>query len=142
MSTISGGFGGCGRTLLASFRKIQGLPISNIVKTADCTIIIISNFYLAASSHEIFLRVGGIEGMRGLGALQRHQLPHLPCKNPGSATVYDCFVLSLCKAVTTEPGLLNTVAHAVCMQSRSVCYGSTCTLGCHALSYNVIFLIL
>jgi len=33
-------------------------------------------FYLAASSHEIFLRVGGREGMKGLGALQRHQLPH------------------------------------------------------------------
>ena len=43
-------------------------------------------FYLAASSHEIFLRVGGREGMKGLGALQKHQLPHLPCKNPGSAT--------------------------------------------------------
>ena len=25
--------------------------------------------------------------MKGLGALQRHQLPHPPCKNPGSATV-------------------------------------------------------
>ena len=61
---------------LASFRKIQGLPISKIVRTADSTIIIITNFYLAASSHEIFLRVGGREGMKGLGALQRHQLPH------------------------------------------------------------------
>jgi len=65
---------------LASFRKIQGLPISKIVRTADSTIIIITNFYLAASSHEIFLRVGGREGMKGLGALQRHQLPHPPCK--------------------------------------------------------------
>jgi len=37
-------------------------------------------FYLAASSHEIFLRVGGREGMKGLAALQRHQLPHPPCK--------------------------------------------------------------
>jgi len=46
------------------------------VRTADSTIIIITNFYLAASSHEIFLRVGGREGMKGLGALQRHQLPH------------------------------------------------------------------
>jgi len=44
---------------LASFRKIHGLPISKIVRTADSTIIIITNFYLAASSHEIFLRVGG-----------------------------------------------------------------------------------
>ena len=74
---------------LASFRKIQGLPISKTVRTADSTIIIITIFYLAASSHEIFLRVGGREGMKGLGALQRHQLPHPPCKNPGSATV--CF---------------------------------------------------
>jgi len=24
--------------------------------------------------------------MKGLGALQRHQLPQPPCKNPGSAT--------------------------------------------------------
>jgi len=32
------------------------------------------------------LRVGGREGMKGLGALQRNQLPHPPCKNPGSAT--------------------------------------------------------
>jgi len=51
------------------------------VRTADSTIIIIiTNFYLAASSHEIFLRVGGREGMKGLGALQRHQLPHLLAK--------------------------------------------------------------
>ena len=73
---------------LASFRKIQGLRISKIVRTADSTIIIITNFFLAASSHEIFLRVGGREGMKGLGALQRHQLPHPPCKNPGSATAH------------------------------------------------------
>ena len=71
----------------ACFRKFHGLPISKIVRTADSTIIITTNFYLAASSHEIFLRVGGREGMKGLGALQRHQLPHPPCKNPGSATV-------------------------------------------------------
>ena len=56
------------------------------MRTADSTIIIITNFYLAASSHEIFLTAGGREGMKGLGALQRHQLPHPPCKNPGSAT--------------------------------------------------------
>jgi len=67
---------------LASFRKIQGLPISKIVRTADSTIIIITNFYLAASSHEIFLRVGGREGMKGLGALQRHQLPQPLAKIP------------------------------------------------------------
>jgi len=46
------------------------------VRTADLTIIIITNFYLAADSHEIFLRVGGREGMKGIGAFQRHQLPH------------------------------------------------------------------
>ena len=81
-----GGAGGAAAPPLASFGKIHGLPISKRVRTADSTIIIITNFYLAASSHEIFLRVGGREGMKGLGALQRHQLPHPPCKNPGSAT--------------------------------------------------------
>jgi len=60
---------------LASFRKIQGLPISKIVRTADSTVII-TDFHLAASSQEIFLRVRGREGIKGLGALQRHQLPH------------------------------------------------------------------
>ena len=63
---------------MASFRKIQGLPISKIVRTADSTVIIITDFYLAVSSLEIFLRVRGREGMKGLGALQRHQLPHPP----------------------------------------------------------------
>ena len=63
---------------MASFRKIQGLPISKIVRTADSTVIIITDFYLAASSHEIFLKVRGREGMKGLGALQRHQLPQPP----------------------------------------------------------------
>ena len=67
--------------------KIQGLLISKI---ADSTIIIITNFYLAAGSHEIFLRVGGREGMKGIGAFQRHQLPHTPCKNPASATDVLC----------------------------------------------------
>ena len=87
---FSGGFrgdaGGAAAPPLASFRKIHGLPISKTVRTADSTIIIITNFYLAASSQEIFLTVGGREVMKGLGALQRHQLPHPPCKNPGSAT--------------------------------------------------------
>jgi len=36
-----GGFGECGLTPLASFRKIQGLPISKLVRTADSMIIII-----------------------------------------------------------------------------------------------------
>ena len=58
--------------------KFHGLPISKTVRTADSMIIIITNFYLAASSHEIFLTVGGREGMKGLGALQRHQRPHPP----------------------------------------------------------------
>jgi len=78
--------------------KIQGLLISKIVRTADSTIIIITNFYLAAGSHEIFLRVGGREGMKGIGAFQRHQLPHPPCKNPASAT--DRFVsASHCRCI-------------------------------------------
>jgi len=71
-----GGAGGAAAPPLASFRKTQGLPISKTVRTADSAIIIITNFYLAASCHEIFLTVGGREGMKGLGALQRHQLPH------------------------------------------------------------------
>ena len=83
-----GGCGGAAAPPLASFRKIQGLPISKIARTADSTIIIINNFYLAASSHEIFLRVGGREGMKGLGALQRHQLPH-PRTPPKSATGWE-----------------------------------------------------
>jgi len=87
VADLGGSAGGAAAPPLASFRKIQGLPISKIVRTADSTIIIIiTNFYLAASSHEIFLTVGGREGMKGLGALQRHQLPPPPCKNPGSAT--------------------------------------------------------
>ena len=81
-----GGCGGAAAPPLAFFRKIQGLPISKIVRTADNTIVIITDFYLAASSHEIFLRVRGREGIKELGALQRQQLPHPPCKNPGSAT--------------------------------------------------------
>jgi len=87
VADLGGGAEGAAAPLLASFRKIHGLPISKIVRTADSTIIIITNFfYLAASSHEIFLRVEEREGMKGLGALQKHQLPHPPCKNPGSAT--------------------------------------------------------
>ena len=44
----SGGFrGGAAAPPLASFRKIQGLPISKIVRTADSMIIIIiTNFTL------------------------------------------------------------------------------------------------
>jgi len=42
-----GGFGECGLTPLASFRKIQGLPISKIVRTADSMIIIIITLQLA-----------------------------------------------------------------------------------------------
>ena len=61
---------------MASFTKIHGLPISKIVRTADSTIIIITNFYLVASCHEIFLRVGGREGLKGLGHSKRRQLPH------------------------------------------------------------------
>jgi len=46
-----GGAGGAAAPPLASFRKIQGLPILKIVRTADSTIITITNVYLAASSH-------------------------------------------------------------------------------------------
>jgi len=45
------------------------------------------------------------------------------CAPEAKSAVYDCFVLPLCEAVTTD--LLNTVAHTVCMQSRSVCYDNT-----------------
>jgi len=79
---------GAAAPLLASFRKIHGLPISKIVRTADSTIII-TNFYLAASSHEIFLRVEGREGMKGLGhskstscrtPLQKSWIRHWKCQ--------------------------------------------------------------
>ena len=117
----SGGFRGCGlcgRTPLASFRKIQGLPVSKIVRTADSTIIIITNFYLAAGSHEIFLRVGGREGMKGLGALQRHQLPPPPCKNPGSATAFTLYcrragALNLATYIGIAAGAVVFIALAV-----------------------------
>jgi len=49
-AAVSGGFregaGGAAAPPLASFRKIHGLPISNTVRTADSTIIIITNFTL------------------------------------------------------------------------------------------------
>ena len=68
--------GSSGRTPLGVLQKNSGSTNFENSETADGTIIIITNFYLAASSYEIFLRVGGREGMKGLGALQRHQLPH------------------------------------------------------------------
>jgi len=61
---------------LGVLQKNSGSTNFENSETADGTIIIITNFYLAASSRVIFLRVGGREGMKGLGALQRHQLPH------------------------------------------------------------------
>jgi len=68
--SYSGGFRGCrGAAVWRFSEKIQGLPISKIVRIADSTIIITTNFYLAASSHEISLTVGGREGMKRLGAL-------------------------------------------------------------------------
>ena len=73
----NGGFRrGCGCTPFGVLQKNSGSTNFEIVSTADSAIIIIINFYIAASSHEIFLRVGGREGMKVLGALQRHQLPH------------------------------------------------------------------
>ena len=89
--------------------KIQGLLISNIVRTADSTIIIITNLYLAAGSHEIFLRVGGREGMKGIGAFQRHQLPHPPCKNPASATGYN--YSSMVSTTTSTSGPIPAIQH-------------------------------
>jgi len=59
-----GGFWGS-HPPLASFRKIQGLPISKIVRTADSTIIIITNFYLAACSHEIAHKCSVLEDFLG-----------------------------------------------------------------------------
>jgi len=88
--------------------KIQGLLISKIARTADSTIIIITNFYLAAGSHEIFLRVGGREGMKGIGALQRHQLPQPPCKNPASATeTYSRGLFLCCAGIVADSGAIN-----------------------------------
>ena len=54
-------------------------------------------FYLAASSHEIFLRVGAREGMKGLGALQRHQLPH-PLAKILDPPLTDCVSIDACDA--------------------------------------------
>ena len=96
-----GGAGGAAAFALASFRKIQGLPVSKIVRTADSTIIIITNFYLAASSHEIFLRVEGRESMKGLGALQRHQLPPPPLQK---SWIRHCLYLVLSTRRCAESG--------------------------------------
>ena len=68
--------GGAAAPPFGVLQKNSGSTNFEIVSTADSAIIIIINFYIAASSHEIFLRVGGREGMKVLGALQRHQLPH------------------------------------------------------------------
>ena len=84
-----GGCGGCGRTPLGVLQKNS--RSTNFENSEDSRQhdYYYYQFYLAASSHKIFLRVGGREGMKGLGALQRHQLPHPPCKNPGSATGHE-----------------------------------------------------
>ena len=124
---LSGGFrgGGAAAPPLASFRKIHGLPISKTVRTADSTVIIITNFYLAASSHEIFLTVRGREGMKGLGALQRHQLPHPPCKNRGSATALTVTVSYLMPA--TGRGALaipRSVRPSVCLSQGATALGA------------------
>ena len=84
----SGGFRGvrgCGRTPLGVLQKNSWSTNFENSEDSGQHDYYYYQFYLAASSHEIFLRVGGREGMKGLGALQRHQLPHPPCKNPGSA---------------------------------------------------------
>ena len=80
--------GGCGRTPLGVLQRNSWSTNFENSEDSRQHDYYYYQFYLAAISHEIFLRVGGREGMKGLGALQRHQLPHPPCKNPGSATVY------------------------------------------------------
>jgi len=63
----SGGFRGvrgC-RTPLASFKKIQGLPISKIVRTADSKIIIITNFTLQLAPTKSSYGSEGHEGAWG-----------------------------------------------------------------------------
>ena len=83
-----GGAGGAAAPPLASFTKIHGLPISKTVRTADSTIIIIANFTLQLAQRNFLKgrRERGHEGAWGTPNFQRHQLPHPPCKNPGSAT--------------------------------------------------------
>ena len=78
---------GCGRTPLGILQKNSWSTNFENSEDSRQHDYYYYQFYLAASSHESFLRVGEREGMKGLGALQRHQLPHPPCKNPGSATV-------------------------------------------------------
>jgi len=70
---------------MASFRKIQGLPISKIVRTADSTIIIITNFFLAGLPRN-FLK--GRRKREHEGAWDTPKAPAAapPYKNPGSAT--------------------------------------------------------
>jgi len=78
--------GGCGSTPLGVLQKNSWSTNFENSEDSRQYDYYYYQFYLAASSHEIFLRVGGREGMKGLEVLQRHQLPHPPCKNPGSAT--------------------------------------------------------
>ena len=62
-----GGCGGCNRTPLGVLQKNSWS--TNFEKSEDSRQhdYYYYQFYLAASSHEIFLRVGGREGMKGLG---------------------------------------------------------------------------
>jgi len=81
-----GGCRGAAAPPLASFRKIQGLPISKIVRTADSRqIIIITNFTLQLAPTKFFKgrRERGHEGAWGT---PKAPAAAPPCKNPGSAT--------------------------------------------------------
>jgi len=97
-----------------------------IVRTADSTIIIITNFYLAASSHEIFLRVGGREGMKWLGDLQRHQLPQ-----------------PLAKILDPPLGRLNQWAHWARAQGRRIFFLSKgLPTGCGKINFFKLIILL
>ena len=75
---------GCGRTPLASFRKIQGLPISKIVRTADSRqIIIITNFTLQLAPTKFF------KGRRERGHEGAWGTPKAPAAAPPLAKILD-----------------------------------------------------
>ena len=85
--------------------KIQGLLISKIVRTADSTIIIITNFYLAAGSHEIFLRVGGERGHEGDWGIPKAPAAAPPLQKSCIRRWFVCFVVSTGEFDCLETGL-------------------------------------
>ena len=54
--------------------------------------------------------------MKGLGALQRHQLPHPPCKNPGSATDYYVLLINYYSKVLRHKAIIS-----LSINVRTVC---------------------